>query len=346
MEEITIMIGVWFAWAAGIAFGWWCHSTVRNHIEECIGRSTVRDHIQESISRYHREKGPEAGSQGPEGDGQKNESTAETRRHGEKTADKGLMNQTPANKEETQAADRAGARPVPAEVKTRAAATAGKKERTITTTPDRTAVARDIVDRWLERYRKDNGCFYSKRKLAKEAGYHENLFYQWKAGTYKPTWKLIRAVADVFGVTVDEFIAGPEGDEILRCAQNDKKAQNDKNTQNDGTAGKPEAAATRQITPQQELGIAMQHIGAQLDRWMTAKVKSHDDVSSATGISRADLTRLIDNQIRATGDEIYRLAGTFRVTVDDFLAGPTEEDDIADDGDVKTAGESRYELHI
>jgi len=128
---------------------------------------------------------------------------------------------------------------------------------------------------------------------------------------------IIERFAEAFGVTPEEFLAGPTTKDNAR------------------------SSGQQQEEPS---GVAGMNAGELVDRWMTARGLSHEDVANAAQMDRTLLTGILLGKVMIGETLKATFARVFRVSVEEFLAGPPE--DMLPDPPVGTSIEDvgRYAL--
>ena len=63
-------------------------------------------------------------------------------------------------------------------------------------------------------------------------------------------------------------------------------------------------------------------VGSIIEAWMYEKVKSRADITSSTGIRSGNLSMYINDKMPLMPKTIEKIAKVFRLTEEEFLAGP------------------------
>jgi len=146
----------------------------------------------------------------------------------------------------------------------------------------------DVLGKWM----KAKGM--KQVQIGENAGIHYTHISKYFLNKTAATEPTIEKLAKAFGCTPAEFLRGPRAD-----SGGEKPAKNDR--------------------PRFE----SRKVGEVLEAWMIEKARSREDVSNSAGIDRAILRGILDGGIEVGGEMIERLAKVFRVTPEEFLAGPS-----------------------
>lgn len=154
--------------------------------------------------------------------------------------------------------------------------------------------------------------------VARSTGINSADVSSYKTGNKCPGLKTIERLSDYFGVTVEEFLAGPPMKKQEPQKTPEKEAAKGAKEKPQGTQKETGNINRPEITVKAKTYL----IGDTLEKWMAASGKGYDDVRRDAGLPLDKLNGIVDNKIGVTIDLLTIIASIFHAAPHEFLRGP------------------------